>query len=377
MTVCKYFLKLFWENRGTIILYFLIFILIAAMNNPKEKANTNYEEIKANIGYIDNSKSELSKKLLEMLGKTNNLEEYIGDKSSQNEIREYLLYGIYDIVIVFPSDFEEKVIQGEKGLEYYVSTVSFQADIKVHSTINNYLSLLKATNKNGEFDYDAVDSAFSKDSEIEILELKNSEDGIGQWSVGYYKVLSYLILSTTISVVGMVVSDFNKPIIAARNTISSITSTRYNLNQFCAQVFFAIVLLVLIFLIPIFLQGPEVIQEKTPLYLLNAFVYILNTLCLVFLLNKITIKKNIISAFANVYSLGTSFISGIFIGRQFLGEATIAVSKFLPSYYYVNGIHRIKDGIFPLNEMLIQIGFGALFIVIGIFFSLKNRNARI
>ncbi len=61
-----------------------------------------------------------------------------------------------------------------------------------------------------------------------------------------------------------------------------------------------------------------------------------------------------------------SFLGGIFVPREVLGAKVIALSKFLPTYWYVNAVEAIQEvKINPsiLKEFKINIGVQFLFAI--------------
>ncbi len=63
-------------------------------------------------------------------------------------------------------------------------------------------------------------------------------------------------------------------------------------------------------------------------YLINIVAFSFSILCLTFLINNLTSNKFIINGISTVLSLGTSFISGVMVPQQFLGEEVLKIAKF-------------------------------------------------
>ncbi len=75
-------------------------------------------------------------------------------------------------------------------------------------------------------------------------------------------------------------------------------------------------------------------------------------------------------------SLGTSFISGVFVSQEFLGEKVLTIAKFFPTYYYVkvnemniNSFGEIK------YELFMQVLFGIVFLSLGLYSSRARQRA--
>jgi ABC-2 type transport system permease protein len=49
------------------------------------------------------------------------------------------------------------------------------------------------------------------------------------------------------------------------------------------------------------------------------------------------------SAVANVFALGTSFISGVFVEQVYLGDTVLSIASFTPTYWYVKANNAITS----------------------------------
>lgn len=372
MTVFKYSMKLFWENRFTILIFFAIFVTISIWNTPRDKGVV-FEEVKSKIGIIDYSKSDLSKGLVENLSRKNIVEEYKEKSREENAIREALFYGIYEEVVVIPEDFEERVRKGEEAVKLFVSSQDQEGGFRVQNAISSYIGLLKMTEKDGDYDFAAIEKLFQEEDAPTVIGKDAKTFSLDRWTLMYFTTFSYVILISIINVVGMVSSDFYEENIAKRNAISGIKSYVFNFNFFLSQLILVGFLMLITLLIPVFMQGKEVINGKFIAYFLNACLYAVSTLALVFLINKISTNKTFVSGFANVYSLATSFLCGVFVPREFLDEGISQFSKFLPTHYYVDSLSKISQGTFPQREILAILAFTFFFIVLGVYISSTKR----
>jgi ABC-2 type transport system permease protein len=69
----------------------------------------------------------------------------------------------------------------------------------------------------------------------------------------------------------------------------------------------------------------------------------LAALSISFLIGNVIRSKNAMSAAANVFSLGTCFISGVFVPQAFLGKTVIRIASFTPNYWYVKSNNSIVN----------------------------------
>ena len=74
-------------------------------------------------------------------------------------------------------------------------------------------------------------------------------------------------------------------------------------------------------------------------------------------------------------SLGTAFVSGVFVPQELLGEKVLAMAKFFPMYYYVR-INNMKAGsaMDMSYGLRMQLLFGAIFLLTGLGFSRAKQK---
>jgi ABC-2 type transport system permease protein len=113
------------------------------------------------------------------------------------------------------------------------------------------------------------------------------------------------------------------------------------------------------------MYGSYMFTANGLLLLLNSFVFTLAALSISFLIGNIIKSKGAMSAAANVFSLGTCFIGGVFVPQELLGKTVLTIASFTPTYWYVqsnNDIANIAnfkmENLMPIfSNMLIVFGF--------------------
>ena len=89
------------------------------------------------------------------------------------------------------------------------------------------------------------------------------------------------------------------------------------------------------------------------LRLLNAFTYTLISLSLSYLIAQLTNNENLTSVFANIIGLGSSFLCGVFVPREYLGDSVVTIGKFFPAHWYINVEEAILDYSGTMSDKLI------------------------
>lgn len=103
---------------------------------------------------------------------------------------------------------------------------------------------------------------------------------------------------------------------------------------------------------------------KGLLFLLNSFVFTLAVLSISYLIGNVVKSKSAMSAAANVFSLGTCFISGVFVPQALLGKTVLTIASFTPTYWYVKSNNDIANMVNFKIEKLMPI-FVNMLIIIG------------
>lgn len=376
MIVYKYFIKIALKNKSIIILYTLIFLILALINGSNIKQEeTTFTETRLNIGIINNSNSELSKNLTKYLEKKNNVVDTVNDEVY---IKEQIFLEVTDVVIIIPEDFDEKVFNKENSIKLYNDDRKIQSK-QIENQINKFLIFANATSEKGKFDIEAVNSALKEEAKVELLKADNKvkDYGANEWFKFYFNFTSYVIIATYIAVIGLVMSDFNEEKIENRRKISSKKFLKFNKEIYLGQLTIASILTFTFILGSVVIKGRYIGEVDFVKYFINVIIFSFSILCLTFLINNITNDKFIITGLSTVLSLGVSFISGVMVPQELLGEKALMIAKFFPSYYFIK-INEMKvSSFFDMKyEIFMQLLFAMTFLLIGLYFNKLKEKAQ-
>ena len=127
-------------------------------------------------------------------------------------------------------------------------------------------------------------------------------------------------------------------------------------------------------IVGILLYGEAMFQPKHMLMSVNLLIGGFVALALGFLVSSVVRGRNAQSAIANTLSLGLSFISGVFVPLEILGDGVKTIASFTPVYWFV----KVNEAIAKLSELHvnqmgnvfrwtgIQILFGVAFLTIAL-----------
>lgn len=372
MIVFKNFLRILWRYRITIGTYLFIFMIISVLSGKQQQGQTQiFQERRAEIGIIDESQTELSGHFVKYM-LSRNEETAIKSKS---EIEDYLINGVLDAVLVIPPNFAEN--PKENVVEVQRSSFS-QGAHKVVQEVSGYMYLmLSAIKTDGSIDYERLDKALKQKATISLIDGGKEKQSQAEWFKRYMNAGSYPVIAVIVLAIGVVMADFNAPKIAFRNKCGGKTLRDFQMGLFLGQVVFGVLVWFLILLTGLVIQGGYIENIQFELYALNLAVFVITILAFAYFINSFIHNKNTLNAIANIFSLGSSFITGAFVPLEYLGVFVKKIAHFLPAYYYVLGneaIYLQNGGLY--GNMAIQLLFALAFLIVGTYFvKIKQKEA--
>lgn len=374
MTVFKYFIKIALRNKGIILSYTIIFFILSIINGSGNvQKESNFIETKLDIGIIDNSNSRLSNSLRNYLKERNNIIHTIED---EDYIKEQIFLEIADAVIIISEDFDKKVINEENSIKIYNDDRKIES-LQIQNQINKFLTFVNATYENGKYDLENVKLALDETTKVELVESNSiSDSGAAVWFKYYYNFTAYVIMAIYISSIGLVMTEFTDKNIQSRRKISSKKFLQFNKEIYLGQFTLGSMITLIFILGSILLKGKYIGEVNFGKYVINTIVFSFSILCLTFLINNITRNKFIINGISTVLSLGTAFISGVMVPQEFLGEKTLMIAKFFPTYYFVKiNEMRVNSFLDMKFEIFMQLLFAVVFLLMGLYFSKTSQKA--
>ncbi len=372
MTVFKYFIRISLKYKWSILAYVVIFFMLTIINgsNPAQ-GPASFTDIKLNISIIDQSNSSLSKSLKGYLVERNNI---VYPPKDEVDGKELIFLEIADAIIVIPEDFEERVVNKEKAVEVYRDERKI-GSFQIQHQINKFISFVNATYENGELDLNAVNLALKEKANVEIVGTNNGNEKVKEWFFYYFNFTAYVIIAIYIAVIGMVMTDFTEDSIESRRRVSSKKNFKFNKEIYLGQFVLSAIITSIFILGSIIFRGKYIGEVQFSKYVINTIVFSFTILSLTFLVNNITNNRFAKNGISTVLSLGTSFISGVMIPHELLGEKVVTISKFFPTYYFVR-INRtdITSLLDVKYEILMQLLFAMAFFLMGLYFSKTKQR---
>ena len=370
MIVFKNYFKIIRGHLKAIALYTIIFMSLLIFSNSSNNNTNVYKKEKAKIYIEDLCESDLSKSFIDYMEEENKIVDLKGRNIDAN-----LFYGIVTAYIKIPKNFdkERKVeIKKSQSAKYYQY---------VKESVNLYLDQISVYEKAGLNLNDAIKNT-KKDfqKKVKISLKKDKGQIIPEKILFFFNFLSYVFLSQIILVVSLVSLTYKNKNISQRNLISPLSKTKRNLQILLGNICFAIFSWVLYMAIFYVLNGKEDLSNRIIYMMTNSLIFALSIVSLALLISKLISNSNIMMAVMNIFALGSSFLTGVFVPQEILSKNALLLARVFPSFYYVANNNMIANDFSKeifLNNIYILVGFGIIFALISLVldkFSSFNKN---
>lgn len=380
MKVFNLYGKIIKKNIVSVISYIIAFLTITLLFVGNQGTTSpTFQNQKTAITLINQDDSALVDGLIEYLGNYIIVREY-----SEDQLLDALyyreIYGIYTIPDGFTVDwFQEGMLEITReavpDAEYIL--------INVDNAINRYLNMARM--------YQTNLPSWTEDEIVAQIAVDLAQEAEGtrtmavnnalEYASFYFNYLSYVLFAIIMSIVGIVSLRLKKIEIKRRMLLSPYSQSKTNLEVLLGHG-------VLGFGLVIILAIMSIIFYPSVAFTVQWWLFVVNCLCLSFAILSISYtigllvrSENALPAIANVVSLGSSFLTGVFVPQYLLGNEVLAIAHVLPNYYYVaNNLQISGLQAFTWGEtktiflnMGIQILFGVAFTLIAIYVS-RSRN---
>ena len=356
MIVFKNYFKILKSHKKSILLYTIIFLVLMFIFAESGDPVNKYTSTKLPIYVKDESNSEVSKAVVDFIDKNHILvdidEDLLDDK---------LFYEEIVCAVSIPEDFEEK--RTLKFKEVYNDSFTLFAK----NDLNSFLNQIETFEKAGFTTSEAIKNTkenFDKDIDVRVNSISKNYKKDSPY---YFQMMAYVIMSQIILIVGTINLSYNKENTKKRNLISPMKKSRQDLELILGHIVsgFAIWLVyVLLYCVYFkdFTFSRQIVQMMA-----NALLFTGTIVCFAVFISKLVKNENAITGIMNVFSLGSSFLTGIFVPQELLGNLAIKIGKIFPAFYYVSNIKSIQSQSnysFINTNTMVLIGFSIAFIVL-------------
>lgn len=381
MRVFNLYWKIFRSYLGVIFVYVGIFLLIGiAVTSSNSSVQDSFDETKIKISL--NNLDEGSTLSTGLLGYLENYSEIV--ELDDEDIKDALYFRRIQVIITIPENFEEEFLAGKSNLIMQEKIESTMTTVALDQAINKYLNYVRVYINQTNYSLDEVLPLVKNVLENEAEAQTTSElSDLLDFSGFYYKTLSYVIISVILTVVGLITISFRKLEVRRRLFTSPYPQRKINLEMILGNFIFTVFLVILLCSVSLILYKEALLNLNGILLVINTFIFAIAALSMAYFFSLLISREQVLSGFNNVFSLGTSFITGAFVPQALLGSGMLTLAHIFPNYYFVYNVDLITSSTNLSNVILnkvylyygIQLLFAGVFIIASILVSKKQTKS--
>lgn len=381
MRVFNLYWKIFRSYLGVIFVYVGIFLLIGiAVTSSNSSVQDSFDETKIKISL--NNLDEGSTLSTGLLGYLENYSEIV--ELDDEDIKDALYFRRIQVIITIPENFEEEFLAGKSNLIMQEKIESTMTTVALDQAINKYLNYVRVYINQTNYSLDEVLPLVKNVLENEAEAQTTSElSDLLDFSGFYYKTLSYVIISVTLTVVGLITISFRKLEVRRRLFTSPYPQRKINLEMILGNFIFTVFLVILLCTVSLILYKEALLNLNGILLVINTLIFAIAALSMAYFFSLLISREQVLSGFNNVFSLGTSFITGAFVPQALLGSGMLTLAHIFPNYYFVYNVDLITSSTNLSNVILnkvylyygIQLLFAGVFIIASILVSKKQTKS--
>lgn len=371
MNSFRTYFKIAKKYSGISFMYLGIFfgIVILLVTHSDQNSSESFKSTKVSIAVYDKDSSDFSKALYQYLDNTQSIIEVEEDDAVW---KDYMYTHKLEYILIIPEGFGRQMESGSAaGSLIAYQTPGSKYSMFVEMKINNFLKLFHTYTELGnsrDEAYRLTEDTISQGAEVDMKE-KDKENLMG-YSI-YFRYISYILPAMLLLSITPCIGAFSREEIQRRTSCGKISYVKRNI-----QITLASVLHSILFSIVLVFAGALLYREMSGIQILiclcNVLMNTLTCLGLCFAVSRFLPNDNVRSMVANVYSLASAFLCGVFVDRMYLPDSVLAIGHAFPAYWYLNLNEIVENwsggreqmGVFA-TSILMQFGFAAAFLCFG------------
>lgn len=375
MQVFKTFFKILKRHMSSMITYAVIFIVILLLLTTNgDKSNASFKESSSDVAVVDLDKSDFSESFISYMKTKQNITLVEKDDA---RMAEELYYYLYQVILEIPENAEKDLLAGKDISIMQYDTPDSSVQAFVSRQVNSYVTAYKAyldMGYTGEALEEKVMENMELNTDVEMY------GGAVETFAGlhmFYQFLAFILVSVLITSMAPILVAFRKKEVQARSLCSALPKIKQNIGVFAGTAICSIGLLAIFIVISVVLYGKD-FNANVWVYFLNAFVFMLVAVGIVFLITAYDLSQNAVTIIANVVGMGMAFLGGIFVSLEIMSKDILIISKWLPTYWYVQVLNKLSTatGELVLADVVKPLGMQLLMAVTLFAVALVLRQVR-
>ena len=343
--IFKMFFRIAARHASAIGIYVFIFLLLTfwITGSARQTEKNMFSASQLNVCIIDQDNSQASAALYDYIASCHHI---ITLSDNRQDIEDNLYYRYVDYVLTIPKGFEAQLQKSDADGLLSVQTVPGSANSRfVDEQVKQYLLSVQMQLAGGMSLSDAIsstDNLLAGLPKTKIVSTANDVNNLAtNISLYYYlRYLPYILLNVIVLGVGIVLTIFRKKDFSNRIHCSAISTFSYERQLISACIVFSLGIWLFFIAIGAVLYAKGINGIRPLFGIVNSLVFSLVSLSIAYLSSSLSLSvkagvNSTITMFANVVSLGMSFLCGIFVSQELLGAKVLMVAHFLPAYWYI------------------------------------------
>lgn len=388
MQVYKAYFKIIRKRLPSILIYFAVYMVIVLVITAilGNQGAATFTQTRSKIAFFnDDTGSPLADGLKEYLSENAS---FVAIHDDSQSIEDALFFTNVQYVLRVPAGFTDGFLAGRKGVALQRMAVPASSDgMSLDLLIDRYLNMASLYAKNAPgMTADQIVKNVDRDLKNQSSVVMNTYGRAASTDslTYYFQYLAYSILAVMIMGVMSFMMTFNDTDLINRNLCSPMKQSRMNLQIILGNASFAVGIWVMMCAAVFLTYGKARLDASSALLCINALALTVVGMSIGFLAGKFVRNPGVQNAITNVVALGVSFISGVFVPQELLGQTVLNISQFTPGYWYVKAINDIKgmlgfslqSALPVLYSILIQVGFAAAIFILGMVISKQVKLKR-
>ncbi|OPL07341.1 MAG: hypothetical protein AVO33_05965 [delta proteobacterium ML8_F1] len=371
-------MKIFKKNLPVMTIYFGVFIIISIimMTNSRPAEQAGFIQSKVSIVVFSNESSPLVDGMKEVLS---DVAVFVEMEEDETLIQDSLYFRRIAYVLRVPDGFTEDFLSGKEPklakTSVPGSTNGIYIDMRLEqylNTANLYVRGIPGIDAETLNAYTLEDLDYETPVEMQRADQRFGVEGMMQY---YFNYLAYTLMYVVIMGISTIMLVFNDLNIKRRSSCAPISPGKVTLQFYLATLLFSLISWFVLVSLSLVFSRNELAGSNTPGFIINSFVFASSTTSIGFLIGNLVRGREAISAVANVFTLGSCFISGVFVPQAILSDSVLKMASLFPTFWYVSGNSQIAVSADFTESLIIQIGFAVAFFVLALVVGKKKRMA--
>ena len=383
MQVYKLCMKIFKKNMLGTLIYVAVFIFVALlvfqMYTPAQL--TDFSQSKTNMALILEEDTPLTRALEQQLS---GIAVFKDIEDETENLQDALFFREVSYILRVPKGFTASFLSGgSPEMEKTILPGSFDT-VYADTIINQFMNLARlyrddAKGMSQEEIFRNVGNDMSNTIKVNTQQKESNGD---LFLIKYhFNYLAYTFIASITMSISTILLVFNNVDIKRRSALAPINAHHITMQFILASLTFTLAIWIVMVSFTLALDYKELANINTIYFILNSFVFMLSVAGIAFLIGNLVKGREAVAAVSNIVTLGSSFLCGVFIPQELMGETVLKIASFTPTYWYVRANEKIVDltqlswsDFSNISSFLaIELGFAACFFILALVAGKRKR----